>query len=303
MKNLLIASTALVASAGFAVADLSLSGAANVGILDNSADDAFFYNNVSVTAAMSGETDNGLTFGASLTFRAGNDVDLDVGDLGDNLENEFSDVDDVDNDVGNVDLGNIYVSGGFGKLTFDRDGIDNVHDDEIQHDVMYEHTLGNVAFSATYNLDNGDTVGDEYSAKVAYTANPVTFTFKTDDSGEADATLAYVMNDMITASINYDTDGQTIDAIEAKKTTVKAAYSNNGLTAHLALADDDDDQWELGLGYAANDLSVVAVIAENDGGDSTETDLTASYDLGGGISINAATNESGAFFIGSKMSF
>jgi outer membrane protein OmpU len=300
MKNLLIASTALVASAGFAVADLSLSGAANVGILDNSADDAFFYNNVSVTAAMSGETDNGLTFGASLTFRAGNDVDLDVGDLGDNSENEFSDVDDVDNDVGNVDLGNIYVSGGFGKLTFDRDGIDNVHNDDIQHDVMYEHTLGNVAFSATYNLNNENTAGDEFSAKVAYTANPVTFTFKTDDSGEADATLAYVMNDMITASINYDTDGQTT---EAKKTTVKAAYSNNGLTAHLALADDGDDQWELGLGYAANDLSVAAVIAENDGTGSTETDLTASYDLGGGISINAATNESGAFFIGSKMSF
>jgi outer membrane protein OmpU len=293
MKNLLIASTALVASAGFAVADLSLSGAANVGILDNSADDAFFYNNVSVTAAMSGETDNGLTFGASLTFRAGNDIDLDVGDLAteNNSEKKFSD---------DVDLGNIYVSGGFGKLTFDRDGIDNVHNDDIQHDVMYEHTLGNVAFSATYNLNNENTAGDEFSAKVAYTANPVTFTFKTDDSGEADATLAYVMNDMITASINYDTDGQTT---EAKKTTVKAAYSNNGLTAHLALADEEDDQWELGLGYAANDLSVAAVIAENDGTGSTETDLTASYDLGGGISINAATNESGAFFIGSKMSF
>jgi outer membrane protein OmpU len=298
MKNLLIASTALVASAGFAVADLSLSGAANVGILDNGVDDAdaFFYNNVSVTAAMSGETDNGLTFGASLTFRAGNDIDLDVGDLAteNNSEKKFSD---------DVDLGNIYVSGGFGKLTFDRDGIDNVHNDDIQHDVMYEHTLGNVAFSATYNLNNENTAGDEFSAKVAYTANPVTFTFKTDDSGEADATLAYVMNDMITASINYDTDGQTIEAIEAKKTTVKAAYSNNGLTAHLALADEEDDQWELGLGYAANDLSVAAVIAENDGTGSTETDLTASYDLGGGISINAATNESGAFFIGSKMSF
>jgi outer membrane protein OmpU len=211
MKNLLIASTALVASAGFAVADLSLSGAANVGILDNSADDAFFYNNVSVTAAMSGETDNGLTFGASLTFRAGNDIDLDVGDLAteNNSEKKFSD---------DVDLGNIYVSGGFGKLTFDRDGIDNVHNDDIQHDVMYEHTLGNVAFSATYNLNNENTAGDEFSAKVAYTANPVTFTFKTDDSGEADATLAYVMNDMITASINYDTDGQTT---EAKKLPLK----------------------------------------------------------------------------------
>ena len=87
------------------------------------------------------------------------------------------------------------------------------------------------------------------------------------------------------------------------ETIVKVAYSNAGVTAHLALADDDDDQWELGLGYAANGMSIAAVLAENDGAGDMESDITASYDLGGGMTINAATNESGAFFVGSKMSF
>ena len=81
MKNLLIATTALVATAGFAAADVTLSGAANFGLLNNGTDDAVMYNNASITAAMSGETDGGLTFGASLTVRNGDDVDLDTGDL------------------------------------------------------------------------------------------------------------------------------------------------------------------------------------------------------------------------------
>ena len=47
--------------------------------------------------------------------------------------------------------------------------------------------------------------------------------------------------------------------------------------------------WELGLGYAANGLSIAAVFAENDGAAvAGESDITASYDLGGGMSINAA---------------
>ena len=83
MKNLLIATTALVATAGFAAADVTLSGAVNVGVLNDGTTgaDTFMYNNVTVTAAMSGETDGGLTFGATLSMRSGNDVDLDVGDL------------------------------------------------------------------------------------------------------------------------------------------------------------------------------------------------------------------------------
>ena len=111
MKNLLIATTALVATAGFAAADVTLSGAANFGLLNNGTDDAVMYNNASITAAMSGETDGGLTFGASLTVRNGDDVDLDTGDLQANPAAHAA--------LSATSFGNIHVSGGFGKLTFD----------------------------------------------------------------------------------------------------------------------------------------------------------------------------------------
>jgi outer membrane protein OmpU len=298
MKNLLIATTALVATAGVAAADVSLSGAANVGVLNNGAANnaTFMYNNVTVTAALSGETDGGLTFGASLSFRAGDNVDLDVGDLGTNPNTSALQGDDQ---LTETNLGNIYVSGDFGKLTFDQNGIDNLMDDAFAHDVSYAGTFGALAVTATADIENnGAANGGEYSLKVVYAANGVTATIVTDDSSDYDATVAYAVNDMMTASVNYDSDGQT-----TSETTVKVAYSNAGVTAHLAIADDDDDEWELGLGYAANGMSIAAVFAENDGLGGTETDVTASYDLGGGMSINAATNESGAFFIGSKMTF
>ena len=303
MKNLLIATTALVATAGFAAADVSLSGAANVGVLNNgdAGAEMFMYNNVSVTAAMSGETDGGLTFGASLTFRSGDDVDLDVGDLATNPATSALQGADA---LGATNLGNIYVSGDFGKLTFDQNGLDNLHNDAFAHDVQYDGTFGALTVSVTANIEDGVTTdGQDFSAKVGYAANGVSVSIATDDGGESDTTVAYAVNDMLTASVNFDTNGQTVATVAESEMIVKVAYSNAGVTAHLAIADDDDDEWELGLGYAANGLSIAAVFAEDGEGTKTESDVTVSYDLGGGMSINAATNESGAFFIGSKMSF
>ena len=282
----------MVATAGVAAADVSLSGAANVGILDNgSAASAFMYNNVSITAAMSGETDGGLTFGASLTVRNGNDVDLDVGDLA-----KATNVTGAA--LSATSLGNIYVSGGFGKLTFDHNGLDNLMGNGCASpDVQYDGTSGALSVFATVALTAPATataLGDDWSLSFGYAVSDVTLTLKTDDSGEADVTAAYALNDMVTATLNYDTDGQTSGA----ETTVTVAYANDGLTAALSLYDDSADAWKLALGYSANGFSVNAAIT--DGG---SEDLSASYDLGGGMSINAATNETGALFVGSKMTF
>jgi outer membrane protein OmpU len=291
MKNLLIATTALVATAGVAAADVSLSGAANFGVINTGgAADTVMYNNVSVTAAMSGETDGGLTFGASLTMRSGDDVDLDVGDITNGGA------------LGATSLGNIYVSGDFGKLTFDANGIDNAHNDDFSHDVMYTGTFGALAVTATANVEGGVTAdGEDYSLKLVYAANGLTLTGATDDGGEYDVTAAYAINDMLTASVNFDSNGGTVAGDD--ETIVKVAYANEGITAALSIKDGVvGNEWAVALGYAANGMAVN--LAVDDGG---SEDLSASYDLGGGMSVLAGANEGAAgdraFFIGSKMSF
>jgi outer membrane protein OmpU len=305
MKNLLIATTALVATAGFAAADVTLSGAANVGVLNNgdAGAETFMYNNVTATAAMSGETDGGLTFGASISFRAGDNVDLDVGDLQDNpalvgvaAEGDNAATGQLADQLSDINLGNIYVSGDFGKLTFDQNGIDNLMDDGFAHDVSFAGTFGALAVSATANIDGGAQAADggDFSVKLAYSADGLSASVVTDDSSDYDATVGYALNDMITASVNYDTDGQAAGS----ETTVKVAYSSNGVSASLAMMDEDINEWAVALGYAANGMAIN--VAVDDGG---SEDLTVSYDLGGGMTINAATNETGAFFVGSKMTF
>jgi outer membrane protein OmpU len=291
MKNLLIATTALVATAGVAAADVSLSGAANFGVINTGgAADTVMYNNVSVTAAMSGETDGGLTFGASLTMRSGDDVDLDVGDI--TIAAAA---------LSATSLGNIYVSGDFGKLTFDANGIDNAHNDDFSHDVMYTGTFGALSVTATANIEGGVTAdGEDYSLKLVYAANGLTLTGATDDGGEYDVTAAYAINDMLTASVNFDSNGGTVAGDD--ETIVKVAYANDGITAALSIKDGVvGNEWAVALGYAANGMAVN--LAVDDGG---SEDLSASYDLGGGMSVLAGANEGDAgraWFIGSKMTF
>ncbi len=113
MNKLLLASTALVASTTFALADVDMSGSAEMGIFggeDSNGDnlDAQFHSDIDLTFSMSGETDAGLTFGAA--------VDLDT-----YYEDGFTGG-AFDPAEGGADT-SIFVSGSLGTLTMgDTDG-------------------------------------------------------------------------------------------------------------------------------------------------------------------------------------
>ncbi|MFO6465341.1 porin [Jannaschia sp. KMU-145] len=115
MKKVLFASTALVALTGVAAADVTISGNAEMGIRDAGGftygagtavaanTDVGFFTDIDVTFTMAGETDGGLTFGAT--------IDLDESDDGDAF--------------GDATQGGetIFISGAFGTLTAgDTDG-------------------------------------------------------------------------------------------------------------------------------------------------------------------------------------
>ena len=153
MKKLLIASTALVATAGMASADITISGHAAAGIhsglddkdkattstTDVAADG--IYSNAGVRFALSGATDNGITFSASVDVMAGNKVDQ--GDF------EYDGEDD-----GAMDMGAVSMAGSFGTLTFDDGGIENLYSDGLSNaDVSYATTVGAVALTVAHDTD------------------------------------------------------------------------------------------------------------------------------------------------------
>ncbi len=97
MKKILLATTVLAATAGFASADVSISGAGRMGIIQQKIDgkvETQFSSRLRIKFSASGTTDGGLTFGGAVR----NDQD----------------------GVGNTANGNstVFVSGAFGTLTF-----------------------------------------------------------------------------------------------------------------------------------------------------------------------------------------
>ncbi|MBL3585176.1 porin [Rhodovulum sulfidophilum] len=178
MKKVLFATTALVASAGFAAADITFSGNAEMGIVGGGKDapgvstykgngndsTTEFNNDFTLTVVGSGQTDSGLSFGISVDFSTDAEPDAN----------------------GNVSLDNeaVFISGDFGTLTLGEiDGavdkqlteVNNaigqysIGDDETVHAgfqgsygdgaydnqiLRYDYAFGDFGFSASMELND-----------------------------------------------------------------------------------------------------------------------------------------------------
>jgi len=108
------------------------------------------YSNAGVDFTMTGATDNGISFSASVNIDSG--VEVDTGDF--ELDGK---------DGGTAGLGAVTMSGTFGTLTFDESGIDNLYSDATTHDVSYATTVGSVALTVGHSV--GAAAADADSAK------------------------------------------------------------------------------------------------------------------------------------------
>lgn len=97
MKKVLFATTALVMTAGVAAAEVSLSGDARMGLVYDG-NDAQFASRARVRFTATGETDSGLSYGAS--FRV-----------------DHERANSADQRASNGTRGSVYISGTYGKLT------------------------------------------------------------------------------------------------------------------------------------------------------------------------------------------
>jgi outer membrane protein OmpU len=293
MKKLLIASTALVATAGMAAADVTVTGHAAAGYHSNLVQKSTManslyrgegiYSNVGVDFAMSGATDNGISFTASLNIDAGSEIDQ--GDY------EFD-----GNDGGTAGLGAVTMAGDFGTLTFDDNGIGNLFDgDYSNHDISYATTVNGVAITVAADADEsvadaGAAGTDDASAKAVLTSGDMTYTLTASNHSTAGMStkvaVAFAVNDMLSVNAN----SKSLSAAGAKTVAgVGATIVANGLTVTVA---SDNAQptsgWDLDLAYS---LGGVALAYGTDEGSSH--DLTATYALGGGATFKAGMKNHG----------
>jgi outer membrane protein OmpU len=295
MKKILFATTALVASAGVAAADISVSGSAAMGLYGDEAqaapDDSGVYSMMKVVITGSGTADNGMTFGASIDASAGEDYDR--GDF------EYD-----GGESGTFGLGAVHVATGGLKVTADQDGIDDLSDDDNSHDIQIDYTMGDFSVSVTNNVDgddsNGDPVvpngdGSQFSYKAGFSMAGISVTVSGNDLDDSTAIdLGYTVSDALGLTAHIDQNGGD------QETKVGMSYGMGavGLTASYAMYDTADDDWDLGISYSEGAMSVSASTDEE-----SDWELAGSYDLGGGLSAEGGMNADSDYYLGVAMSF
>jgi outer membrane protein OmpU len=311
MKKILLATTMLAGTAGFAAAEVALSGSAEMGIWSNSAGDVAFWQDVEVKFTMSGTTDGGLEFGAV--------IDLDETNVA------------LNDDSGTT----VYISGAFGKLTMgDTDGaldwavqdsgsLTSIADDHTTHNfyfaangfdgegdgqvARYENTFGAFGFAiSAEQADNGigaAAAGDDiwglglkYTADLGGTAVNLGLGYQKGHAG---------------AGVNGDVIGLSVGAELAGGFSGTLGYLSYDFDPAAAV---DFDHIGLGLTYTTGALSLHANAGRFDpsvGASDTTYGVAVNYDLGGGAVVQAgwgsdvspAVGDQDQWSIGLGMSF
>lgn len=305
MKKVLFATTALVASAGFAAAEVDLSGGAEMGIIGGSGVETQFLQSIDIRFSATGETDNGLSFGATIDLDDAVDMAT-QGAFGQDIV-----------DVTTSPDFNVFISGGFGTLTmgdtdgafdwaygevnvvggsiaddetghagfFDGTGLDGGNDSQV---LRYDYSFGDFAVAASVELDDTTTGDDIWGLGLTY---------GTDFGGIA-----------VDFGLGYQTNS-TNDIIGL----TAAADFGNGFQAALGYVDFDgftglDSHWGVGLGYTMDALSIGINYGEYEATGGTSTDgfgLAIGYDLGGAEVLFGYGDSTGAdtWSLGVAMSF
>lgn len=275
MKKVLLATTALVLSAGFAAAEVKISGSANMGLkydegnLSYAGKKAAGWYEIDMDVIGTMESDSGLTFGAKIQL-------------------------DSDYDGGDDDYGaQTFVSGAFGTFTIgdvdpiadDYDltdiGFDGIGTDDVAEssnytgsaDARWDYTVGAVTLGVSVN-----TISEDYGLGAKY------------DAGQFFAALTY----------DFDKDGSGVDERGPKKFAADWVAGEDNKTAalliggnfdafyaeaYVANSDAYETSWGLYGAYTTGALTIEASYADADVRDDAAYGIGAKYDLGGGAQL------------------
>jgi outer membrane protein OmpU len=289
MKHVLLATTALAMTASLAAAEVSLSGKAGAGVasvkvagtknLETGAKSEI-WTGIDLNVSASVTTDGGLTLTVSDDFGGG----------------KLPDYADKELDLQSSDLDTPAVSASMGatKVTFDRQAIDDLYDDDQTGDLGLSTSIGGVAVGLTYDTEAAAGKPQlSYSASGSMGAIAVGLigTDANDDGKSAYKVSASIGLGDATVSASAD----MVDGADAV-TEFGIAYAMGDVS--LSYSADNQEDWDASVSYSAGNMTVSYATDEEDA-----YEIDASVSMGGGVSVNASTDSNDTMLLGVGFTF
>ncbi|GAB1477539.1 porin [Paracoccaceae bacterium] len=259
MKKVLLATSILAASAGFAAAEVAVSGSARMGLYYDG-NDTYFSSRVRIVFTASGETDGGLSFGASMR------ADQDGGNGNDDGDSDSNT---------NMKDATVYISGAFGKLTFG------------DVDSAAQALVGQVSAVGYTGLGSYNEVGyfgsDPKTAMLyEYSTGAVTFALGAGQLGsDAYSVAVKYSTDAFSVALGYEDEGFGFDH---QTISLGGSATFGAATVKAVVLDSDhsaDTDFALSVDYVAGAATITAFYHD----EPEVFGLGAAYDLGGGASV------------------
>ena len=280
MKKVLFATTALVATAGVAAADVTFGGYGRFGVIyvEGATNETTITSRFRLQIDATAESDNGITFGARARIQQDNDGDSNGANLGEDAASAGGTFrsDRIETGINGIRYfarsGGLEV--GVGNIYGAIDSMPGMYPVELGlTGLSYDYILNQAGgYSATYDSDGNGAAGRN-GVEVLYAM------------GDLKAHLSYSELDDTTLSARGDFDGD----LEGERIEGYLAYTFSGWTVALGLQDSDiagDTELALTVGGNVGVADLTFGYADNGtGGDAFA--ITAAFDIGAATRLTA----------------
>lgn len=281
MKKVLLATTALVATAGFAAAEITITGGANMGLryiedagAGNNDSDITTHTEIDFNIVASGTSDSGVEFGASMDVDGGErDQGTTQGVANDpEVYASYNGFKVTMGAVGNAGIVLNTADVGFDGLNTDTfvDILDSDELDVFDMDVHASYTISGITIAASVGSDSQDmgvSVSGEFSG--------VSFG------------LGYAKAD----------EDQAVGGMSATTLGVGYAMGAVDVQANIAQIDafNDATAYGLSVAYTSGAMTVTGALSSIDVDGAPNIDMAmgvgVAYDLGGGLAVKAGIGQ------------
>jgi outer membrane protein OmpU len=305
MKNILLATTAIALTAGYAAADVSYGASAKLSYgnfgTGTAATAAYAYSSeFDFTITGSGEA-GGVSYSASLTLDEGGADDTGAFSMSTNGlsiaydKNDFGGLVDTGLDGEDDDAGDLmisYANGAF-SITHEMDTDPRAASgsgatalaavNEGRYETIMSYSANGLSVGLEISDDDGEGSGGAVNTvSVGYTMGAMTVSYDVDDQSDQDydAKVTYTMGDTVLSA--------GTDEVESHYAGITTSFGGLSLTARSetdgTTASGVTGENELSLSYTMGALTVAYAKDTGDNGlygDEAETVTTLTYDLGG----------------------